>query len=327
MSKRSKRSKRSKAASQPLAPTTAPPKPPPACIPMPLLPDHILSAIVSLSGGPRHSYDNNRYRDPAHVGRLQKCSLVCRRWRTLTLQHLFYRVCVGPLFHGDESGTSRALEFLEWLAKKPEIASVIQEACFYHLVLDVNKALKLLPRLRTIRLSTVTVVPHATSNASLTIGKLQYSGGVSQQTEGEFVRTLADVLSLFSEIGQLQFLDLPDYLEELHVAAESGLPALTSTQIPSVDLANHSTTSPRVFQLFGGIGLLDHLTCLSVACEVGTNTNPLSALNDVLHMASATLGEFHLDLRRLWDWTELDSDDASPSTLLYSSSCYLTNDI
>ena len=179
-----------------------------------------------------------------------------------------------------------------------------------------------LPQLRRLRLDAAApILPLTTSSTTSlerrVISKLQYSVCSYKPKDNPPVlhQDLVATLSLFSEIGELELMKPPIWLNKLPALTGAQAPNHPNLHLSSLVLPEPDTFAPRFLQFFRGIGALANLTCLSIYCGHRAEVDFFRGLNDTLILASSTLGEFHLELYRSWDLSDPNSELPSPGKL------------
>lgn len=101
------------------------------------LPDEMLNSIIKELGD---TYDFRLRLPPGNVnhGSWHSCALVCRRWHTITLPHLYRCIQLPETYKGVEDYLVVIPRFLHFLEENPTIASFIQCLVMYDLSGPVN---------------------------------------------------------------------------------------------------------------------------------------------------------------------------------------------
>ncbi|KAI0083460.1 hypothetical protein BDY19DRAFT_998523 [Irpex rosettiformis] len=265
-----------------------------------LLPDDVLDNIIKTI----HSSINPSLKD------LCTWSLVCRQWYRIGTPYLFR--CVALDFHGRNFACPQldADKFVMFLKEKPAIADIIHQVKIHAISVNLGKILGLLPCVRNITLLYLTLQEGSRSDKDgggfKLPGRLHYDapdrvGGME----------LLKVLALFSEIGLLRISGVPALSDKgLRLATETRMIKNLRLHALVFDLSLEASHI-RHLRLFRELGVLNRLTCLSVRYS-WKFADELKLLNDVLHSASETLGEFYLDFLRYWRQATFDSLSQAP---------------
>ncbi len=308
------------------------------------LPEEILEAIIQQLG-PRPGL-HPRYYLHDHTTTLSSkrhwssCSLVCRRWRRITLPFLFRRIRILGEAHSLKERTwevrdaafRRRLFALD--TETNGVTSHIREVTIENGVLRVSTVrhlVQLLPNLRSLVLSGVTLArktngapsvdaPGNLSRETRELDHLLYyppddaNHADSTTPESSYNLTLLELLSLFSVIGTL-WIEHDLSLAELnwHDPGTRMLQTIASQLAPSIrDLRIHGLSirslSPSVMPpyyriLNNDLGLFRSLSYLHIKKTTATKRER-GLLNELLLSAGPTLSELRLGFR--WQWCPMN---------------------
>ncbi len=151
---------------------------------------------------------------------LASCSRVCRQWRQIALPYLFHHFDL--VFFEGESWTHDALEdrsddkynLFTFLSKAPTIAPLIHELLIVSSVLPLSAIscmLTLLPKLQSVQIMNTSVIGYdkcVDRGKTFHINCIDYTAHRQNDRSDDYVVTVLELLTLFSEIGTLYLADV-----------------------------------------------------------------------------------------------------------------------
>lgn len=289
-------------------------------------------------------FTNAREQKRNRVTSWSTCALVCRRWYSITVPHMFRHVAIlvqaSPTFTrvtapsgtmeytGTWSNTGHPVsELISLLEYKPNIARFVQNLTIAHVRIDITTlvaVVHLLPRhLQTFTFSDNLLVAETSVENVCKSGcsvktvifnpksRVPPAPSLEPALPVQNFQVLPILLSLFSKVDTLLILS-PDYSEDVHY--DSLMNTLEQSSIEEMDLAEFACGSGRhhkfpdnLFNILFHLNALRNITRISVDCnELVRDFNPLNRL--LIHVKT-TLRELEIYIGLSWYNAGLTSNE------------------